>query len=260
MLAAAGTEKALDAALHLGANLTDESFQAQLLAELKRTGTKSGIETVDGILVPTKDILTALNTNKETPWADLKNGLTAEKLAKTLRGYDVKPVHRRAGSGTGDKPTVRGYFLHELEALFARWLPSAADPSEPGTPDTPPADQVIEPLPSVSSPNREPDAEKHRPGTSDTELNSQRTVLRCRLSTSDEFVPRRIIQPDTPPIKCQSGSGAMCRCTESKEGTDGGMPPYRYVVTEAASPKRFSTSYNPMRPHSTSRRSIPMRS
>jgi Protein of unknown function (DUF3631) len=51
-------------------------------------------------LLPTLDILEALNADKEAPWADARDGkgLSAEKLRSLLKPFEVKPVRKRTAN------------------------------------------------------------------------------------------------------------------------------------------------------------------
>ncbi len=152
----------------------------------------------------------------------------------------MRPIQRRAKAAAGDK--VRGYLQADLEALFSRWLSPAPNPSEPGAPGTESADQVLEPLRSVPSPICEPDTEKPQPGTEKPQPGTPDIggtepcpESACRCPGSDEICPEsdnstrdaadQVLEP--LPESCPG-------CPESKEVTDKDIPPYRYVVTDAA--------------------------
>lgn len=126
------TKAALD--VH-GAQDPEETVPNALLKELQQMF--SGAD-----FFPTDEILEALNKNKEAPWADWKHQMTAEKLAKILRSFGVKPKQKRSG---GDP--VRGYLKEDLKPVFDRYLFSSSPPppEKPFQPVTPPE----EPLPDL---------------------------------------------------------------------------------------------------------------
>ena len=95
--------------------------------------------------LPTTAIVDALNTEKEAPWADWKNGtgITAEKLARILKPFGVKSGKPRRG---GERHA--GYSIEDLVPVFDRYLPSCPPASPENYPQLGPslADQVSEPL------------------------------------------------------------------------------------------------------------------
>jgi uncharacterized protein DUF3631/uncharacterized protein DUF3854 len=111
----AGFQGAIKATLALSNEESDESITLQLLLALNELFRADPF-------VPTDKILEALNRDKEAPWADWKNGLTAEKLAKTLKSFGVKSRQFQK-----DGSRHRGYFREGdkgLQHVFDRYLSS----------------------------------------------------------------------------------------------------------------------------------------
>ena len=152
-------DRAVQAAIAMGDNTSDsETFEGRLITGLWRFAeTFEGVLSSGGILLPTKSILTELNRDEEAPWANWKNMLTAEKLASTLRRYDVNSIKCRAGDKAliGDKPLVRGYLLMDLKRVFDRYMDLT--PKNEPQPGTEPVDQVPEPLRGVPSSKNNPE-------------------------------------------------------------------------------------------------------
>jgi hypothetical protein len=67
----------------------------------------------------TEDILAALNSDKEAPWADWhqSQGLSAEKLRHLLKPFGVKSVQRQK-----DNERARGYTFGTLRPVFEHYL------------------------------------------------------------------------------------------------------------------------------------------
>jgi putative DNA primase/helicase len=97
---------------------------------------------IDGDFLRTEFLITSLNEDKTSPWADWSKGaakgLTARKLSDLLREYEVRPV--RVQVARGDNP--HGYRLSQLQPLFARYLdpepPPEAPPPKSSSPKGPP--------------------------------------------------------------------------------------------------------------------------
>ncbi len=73
----------------------------------------------------TADLLTGLHGLEEAPWGDwYGKPLGAERLARTLRGFDCKSRDIRTPDGSR-----KGYFRAPLEDAFQRYLPSVTAPT-----------------------------------------------------------------------------------------------------------------------------------
>ena len=141
-------ELALSAALDLhSARDSEETVPIVLLVELQQ------IFKADTDFLPTDEILEALNKNKEAPWTDWKHQMTAEKLAKILRSFGVKPKQKRRGG----KP-VRGYLKEDLKPVFDRYLFSSSPPppEKPLQPVTPPAEPLLDLIRGVTGSKTQP--------------------------------------------------------------------------------------------------------
>lgn len=100
------------------------STGVRLLADL-RTIWPHGQE-----LVATNDLLFRLHRLEDAPWGDSdgRSPLSARRLALLLKGYRIKPVHRR---------DWRGYERSSLAEPWARYLPPLSEnPSQTVTPVT----------------------------------------------------------------------------------------------------------------------------
>ena len=60
-----------------------------------------------------------LNSDKEAPWADLPNKLTAHRLGKELRAYEVESHIGRVDE-TSRKQT-RGYWSNDIERVALQY-------------------------------------------------------------------------------------------------------------------------------------------
>jgi hypothetical protein len=105
------------AAVALSAD-TDEAdtFVTKLLRALKEDFVDQGETGPDGFQV-TDDICDHLNQDKEAPWANFKNKLTPELLAKNLRRYKLKSERIMLNGNR-----VRGFYWAKLEPVFDRYL------------------------------------------------------------------------------------------------------------------------------------------
>lgn len=77
------------------------------------------------MVLTTGEIISGLNENEESPWADWDKGMTAKKLGAILKGFGVKSGRHRK-----DGDQKRGYALEELKPVFDRYL--ATPPPENG--------------------------------------------------------------------------------------------------------------------------------
>ena len=77
--------------------------------------------TRDEDFLATEEILSALNSNKEAPWADFRDGegLSAKKLSESLRPFKIKPVQLQH-----TKVRTRGYKFGAIRSVFERYLKS----------------------------------------------------------------------------------------------------------------------------------------
>jgi hypothetical protein len=107
-----GFDGAANAALALNADQSDENIALLLLTALRDIFNEAGL----GFL-PTETILERLNDDKEAPWSDWKNGMTAERTGKSLRAFGVKSEQRQE---SGERH--RGYSRKSLQAVFDRYL------------------------------------------------------------------------------------------------------------------------------------------
>jgi putative DNA primase/helicase len=107
---------ALKAIAALNADDDDDSLITVLLTSLENLFKKPNQPTVDFLL--TANILAALNSQREAPWADLRNGqgLSEQKLRSLLVPFGV----RSSQQSTGQR--LRGYYLKDLQPIFDRYL------------------------------------------------------------------------------------------------------------------------------------------
>ena len=84
----------------------------------------------DAALLPTSEILDALQAMEERPWGDFRHGrpLSAENLARLLRPFGVRPHKQRVVQAPNP---VSCYRREDFEDAFARWAPA-----RPGTDGT----------------------------------------------------------------------------------------------------------------------------
>ncbi|NUK72111.1 DUF3631 domain-containing protein [Streptomyces lunaelactis] len=89
----------------------------------------------------TEDLLTALNNDKEAPWAEYgTNGLTARRLGIMLEKYGVRSANIRPADG----PQRKGFLRLKFEDPWSRYCPPEkpepvprTDPSQPSQPSLP---------------------------------------------------------------------------------------------------------------------------
>jgi hypothetical protein len=86
-----------------------------------------------------------LRTFKDRPWVTMNHdrGLSVEKLASLLRGFEVRSIQHQRSSEVGKK-RKRGYFLWQLEPLFQRYAFDIWNQSEPATPTSSEAQETSE--------------------------------------------------------------------------------------------------------------------
>jgi Protein of unknown function (DUF3631)/Domain of unknown function (DUF3854) len=120
--AVAGFDGVPNMAVRLSIELPDqESIKVLVLKALRDLFNETGDD-----FLPTDTIIGRLNQDKEAPWAGWENSMTPEKLAKTLKSYNVKSEQRQEN---GERH--RGYLRKTLQAVFDRYLsPSSLLPQE----------------------------------------------------------------------------------------------------------------------------------
>jgi hypothetical protein len=133
-----------NAALALSTERSDDNLSLQILFALR------AVFTPDVDFLATTNIIKHLNEDQEAPWADWKNGMTPEKLGRTLRGYKVKSSQQQK-----DGERHRGYLRKDLQPVFIRYLGSDALPPPESTcaPVHSPANQVPELISSAQVEN-----------------------------------------------------------------------------------------------------------
>jgi hypothetical protein len=123
-------DKAREAALGLcGEGMGEEEIGEMLLWDLQKMLAERG----DEPKVFTEDIIYYLVNREDRPWPEYKNDrpITPPQLAKTLRGFGIKPKDVKING-----KTKRGYFVADFKDAFARYLPATgATDSEDEDPD-----------------------------------------------------------------------------------------------------------------------------
>jgi hypothetical protein len=105
------------AALALSADTDDsDTFITKLLRALKEDFEEQGETHANGFQLTT-DICDHLNQDTEAPWANLKNQMTPELLAKNLSRYPVK-----SDRITLNNQKVRGFHWKKLKPVFDGYL------------------------------------------------------------------------------------------------------------------------------------------
>lgn len=94
----------------------DPSIDVQLLSDIRDVFTERGTDRISS-----DDLVRALNAIEGRPWADWSHGkgLTANALARRLKGFDVKPTTVRI-----DARTPKGYVLTAFDDAFTRYAPA----------------------------------------------------------------------------------------------------------------------------------------
>jgi Protein of unknown function (DUF3631) len=121
----------------------EQDFTIQLLVALKHLFLVHGLDQPEKQeeVLPSEQIVLALNKDKEAPWADRKqyfHGLTAKKLSVELRRFKVKSRKNRTNE-------LHGYCWKDLVPHFRRYLGE-------DDPPPPPPDSGFPGSPSPSSP------------------------------------------------------------------------------------------------------------
>jgi Protein of unknown function (DUF3631) len=99
-----------------GASDDADTFQTKLLQSLKQIFEDKGENHKIGALF-TSDIIIELNSDDEAPWQRLKDRMTAELLARSLRPYKVKSERIPIGG-----KRKRGFLWRELDPVLNRYL------------------------------------------------------------------------------------------------------------------------------------------
>jgi putative DNA primase/helicase len=94
------------------------------------------LDKYDDFHIASSEIVTALNKDKDAPWADWHNGqgLTEHKFAQLLREFDVTPEQQRHGK----EGRPRGYRYGTLKPVFARYPSPPAKEESDKKPDEKP--------------------------------------------------------------------------------------------------------------------------
>jgi Protein of unknown function (DUF3631)/Domain of unknown function (DUF3854) len=163
----------------------EQDFTIQLLVALKHLFLVHGLDQPEKQeeVLPSEQIVLALNKDKEAPWADRKqyfHGLTAKKLSVELRRFKVKSRKNRAHE-------LHGYCWKDLVPHFRRYL-GEDDPPPPPDSGFPGPPSPLSPI-SLSS----GDSEKGYQGSSSSKFSPDPSIqsvdpdanLSKYLSTND---------------------------------------------------------------------------
>ncbi|MEV4772133.1 DUF3631 domain-containing protein [Micromonospora humida] len=97
------------------------SHRVRLLADIRTAFTTLG----DPTAAPTADLLTALNSDPEAPWADSgPNGLTGKKLGDLLRDFEIRSETIRFTVGQ-----AKGYTRDAFTDAWQRYCPQPETPA-----------------------------------------------------------------------------------------------------------------------------------
>jgi len=103
-------------ALSSDADNDADTFRTAILRAVKKAFENANENTPSGFL-STADICAELNSDDEAPWADFRNKMTKELLARNLRPFKVKSEQVTVGG-----QRQRGFFWKKLEPVFNRYL------------------------------------------------------------------------------------------------------------------------------------------
>lgn len=103
----------------------DESLGLRLLADIRLVFDARG----EG-RIPTGDLIVALRADDEGPWGDERSPLSANRLARLLRPYDIASKQMRIGT-----LNCKGYERVAFLDSWARWLPAAPEEPQDGNTD-----------------------------------------------------------------------------------------------------------------------------
>ena len=141
------TARAAAVALVSEAKTRPPSLGVRLLADIRAVFNENGRN-----LLPTLDLLAALNDMEESPWAVIRKGnpLNAHGLARRLGRYGIAPTHHRDSSGT-----VRGYTRWDFLDTWSRYLSTETGTSGTSGADAPADrdDVPLVPLPMGADPD-----------------------------------------------------------------------------------------------------------
>ena len=145
--------------LSVGAGREDDSLGVLLLRDIRVE-----FQRTEEDWLATSVLLDHLTHDDDAPWGDLKGKpLDGRRMAKMLRGYNVRPHKKRTG-----EMTARGYDRSDLADAFGRYLPpeEAEHPEHPEhTSDTDTASVPLVPLvPPKSSAGEKPKCRKPEHG------------------------------------------------------------------------------------------------
>jgi hypothetical protein len=100
----------------LGADDDEDSLVTVLLVSLQKLFYKPNQPPADFLSTP--DILAALNSQREAPWADFRDGkgLSQQKLRSLLVPFGVRSFQQTTGA------RLRGYQRSDLNPVFDRYL------------------------------------------------------------------------------------------------------------------------------------------
>ncbi len=89
---------------------------------------ESLLEPKERFFFRTKDLLPLLNADEEAPWREHKDQvLTAHKLGKELKEYDIIPDEVKEGPERG-----RGYWSDQIEAAVEKYKTESGDKTQEG--------------------------------------------------------------------------------------------------------------------------------
>jgi len=142
-------EDAIESAKGMQSKAAKDSgnFNRYLIASLgdlvRQTRQKQGkVKDAKFFLRTDEDILNGtdgLNNDKEAPWADLPNKLTARKLGQVLTEYeiesvrrDVEPDPKNAGTSDSGRKQARGYWSADLEKVARRYRKQKPESGQKG--------------------------------------------------------------------------------------------------------------------------------
>jgi putative DNA primase/helicase len=121
-------EKARAAALEIEKKSDSRSIKARLLEDIRAIFDAAGLRSPKSALASAK-LVSELTKDEEKPWLTFSRGkeLTQNRLAGMLADFGIASQTTRP-TGQEDK-TARGYYRHQFEEVWARYL----GPSEPPT-------------------------------------------------------------------------------------------------------------------------------
>jgi hypothetical protein len=116
-----------------GASDEERSTRIEVLIRIRAASKKkdkvikAGKDQAD--FLPTDEIITHLNSDKEAPWADWQKGdqkgITTKKLSGLLKPFGIKSVYPRTVGGRS-----HGYWLKDFKESFESYLPAEDEPEK----------------------------------------------------------------------------------------------------------------------------------